>query len=324
MCRRCLWLAAGLGLLFGLDSCRDSSSDGRRVLKTIAVVPKGTTHMFWKSIEAGARAAGRDLGMKIVWKGPLTENDRARQIAILEQFVMEQVAGIVLAPLDDTALVRPVRIAKEKKIPVVIIDSGLKGRVGEDFISFVATDNHAGGRLAGQRMVELLGGRGKVVLLRYQVGSASTTRREAGFLEVVGQHREIELLVDNQYGGATAGETIQKGEELLDQLRRADGLFCPNESTTYGMLVTLRKNQLAGAIKFVGFDSSPALIEAMENGEIDSLVVQNPRRMGYEGVKTLVHYLREQVVPRRIDTGVALVTHQNMGDPEIRELISPE
>jgi ribose transport system substrate-binding protein len=143
----------------------------------IAVIPKGTTHVFWKSVEAGSRAAAKDLNVEIVWKGPLKENDRAQQISIVEQFVNESVSGIVLAPLDHTALARPVAAAGRKSIPVVIFDSSLNGVAGKDFVSFVATDNKKGGTLAGEHLVRLLGGKGKVVLLRYVVGSASTSER---------------------------------------------------------------------------------------------------------------------------------------------------
>lgn len=287
----------------------------------IAVIPKGTTHVFWRSVEAGAQTAGREMDVRIIWKGPLKENDRAQQIAVVEQFATEGVAGIVLAPLDDTALLRPVRGAASRGIPVVIFDSDLNGEVGKDFISFVATDNYEGGRLAGQRMAKLLDGKGKVVLLRYQVGSASTTRREQGFLDVIAEHPDIEIILDNQYGGATSGETIQKAEELLDTLRQADGIFCPNESSTYGMLVVLRKHNLAGEVRFVGFDSSEELVRGLERGQIDALIVQNPRNMGYLAVKTLVQHLRGQPAPERIDTGARVVDRDNLSDPEIRQLV---
>ncbi len=287
----------------------------------IAVIPKGTTHVFWKSVEAGARKAGEELDIDIVWKGPLKENDRAQQIALVEQFVGEGVDGIVLAPLDDRALLRPVRAAARSQIPVVIIDSGLRAEVGRDFASFVATDNREGGRLAGRRLAELLGGRGKVVLLRYQVGSASTTNREEGFLETLSEYDDIELLVDNQYAGATAGDAIKKSQELLDHLRGSDGVFCPNESSTYGMLVTLRKNNLASRLKFVGFDASAELIDALKKGEIQGLVVQNPYRMGYDGVRTVLSSIRGEDVAPRIDTGVELVTRENLSDPAIQQLV---
>ncbi|GAB4108992.1 MAG: substrate-binding domain-containing protein [Acidobacteriota bacterium] len=291
---------------------------------SIAVIPKGTTHVFWRSVEAGARRAASELGVEIIWKGPLKENDRALQISVVEQFVTEGVSGIVLAPLDDNALLRPVRGAMAKGIPVIIFDSNLNGKVGEDFVSFVATDNYAGGRMAGEEMARLLEGRGKVAMLRYMVGSASTTHREQGFLDALKEHPGIELILENQYGGATSGESIQKSEELLDTLRQADGIFCPNESSTYGMLVTLRKHNLAGKVRFVGFDSSEELVRGLEEGQLQALVLQNPRHMGYMAVKTMVDHLNGRPVPERIDTGVTLVTRENLDQPEIRQLVKTE
>jgi len=317
-------LLAWVGLMGAGPGCRRPAEPQAEARRTIAVIPKGTTHVFWKSVEAGAKAAGAELGVEVLWKGPLKENDRALQIAVVEQFVTEGVAGIVLAPLDNVALLRPVRAAAAAGIPVVIIDSALNGEAGRDFVSFVATDNRAGGRIGGAELLRLLGGSGRVALLRYQVGSASTDNREAGFLEALAPYEGIQLLVENQYAGATVGEAIQKSEEILDKLREADGVFCPNESSTYGMLVALRKNNLAGRLTFVGFDASPDLVQALRDGEIDALVVQNPRRMGYEGVRTMVAHLDGTDVPDRLDTGVELVTRENMDDPAIQALIAPE
>jgi ribose transport system substrate-binding protein len=272
-------------------------------------------------VEAGAQAAGKELGAEIVWKGPLKENDRAQQIAIVEQFVTEGVAGIVLAPLDDTALKRPVAMAMEKKIPVVIIDSALKGEAGKDFLSFVATNNRKGGGMGGARLAELLAGKGKVSLLRYQVGSASTDEREAGFLEAIARNPDMKVIVDNRYAGATAGEAKTAAMNMVDKLKESDGVFCPNESSTFGMLLALRQNNMAGKIKFVGFDTSPVLLEALRKGEIQALVAQDPQRMGYLGVKTLADHLRGQKVESAVDTGVALVTPENIGTPEIKKIL---
>ena len=287
----------------------------------IAVIPKGTTHIFWKSVEAGAKQAGKELGVEIIWKGPLKENDRAQQIAIVEQFVTEGVTGIVLAPLDNTALQRPVASAMEKKIPVVIFDSGLKGEAGKDYVSFVATDNKKGGNLGGEHLAKLMGGKGNVVLLRYQVGSSSTMEREQGFLEAVHNVSGLKMTVDNRYSGATVGEAKTASMNIVDKLKEANGIFCPNESSTFGMLLALRQMNLAGKIRFVGFDTSPPLIEALRSGEIDALVAQDPTLMGYQGVKTLVAKLQGKDVPKTIDTGVRLITRDNLNTPEIKKLL---
>ncbi|MGB7156653.1 MAG: substrate-binding domain-containing protein, partial [Tepidisphaeraceae bacterium] len=254
---------------------------------TIAVIPKGTTHVFWKSVEEGARRAAAEAGVSIVWRGPLKENDRAQQIQIVDQFVAEGVDGIVLAPLDDTALQRPVAGAMAKGIPVVIIDSGLKGESGKDFVSFVATNNHQGGILAGEALAKLLNGKGKVVLIRYLEGSASTTEREEGFLEVMKRSAGIEVTVSNRFGGPNIEDAQKLGMSMLDALKEADGLFCSNEPTAFGMLLALRQQNLAGRIKFVGFDATEPMVEALRKGEMQAIVTQNPVKIGYEGVRTM-------------------------------------
>ncbi len=286
----------------------------------VAVIPKGTTHVFWKAVEAGARKGGAAHGLEVLWKGPLQENDRAQQIQLVQQFVSEGIDGLALAPLDHAALAPAVLAAKLRGIPVVIFDSDLDGTPGVDFASFVATDNHAGGRLAGEHLARLLGGTGKVVLLRYAVGSASTEAREAGFLAAA-QAGGLALTVDNRYAGATAGEAKNAALNLIDALRSAQGVFCSNESATNGMLLALEQMGLAGTLRFVGFDASPPLVQALRAGKIDALVVQNPRLMGELAVGALAAALRGERVEAVIDTGVVLATRDNMHDPAIAPLL---
>src|SRR5258708_7824339 len=250
---------------------------------TIAVIPKGTTHTFWQSIRAGAEQAGKELGASIVWRGPLREDDRDSQVSEVEGFVSRGVAGIVLAPLDEAALAPPVAEAKRRGIPVVVIDSGLKG---DDYVSFVATDNRKGGALAGDHLAGLLHDAGKVVMLRYAEGSESTLQREAGFLDVIGSKKGIEVVSANQYGGADVEGAYKKSESLLSRYKRADGslgvdgIFTPNESTTLAMLRVLEDNGWAGEVKFVGFDASDTLVKGLGGGHIDRLALQEPGHMG--------------------------------------------
>lgn len=310
------------GLCF--SSCKTKS--GPKKL-TIAVIPKGTTHEFWKTIHAGAVKAERELGVKIFWNGPRVEDDREGQVTVVEDFIGKGVSAIVLAPLDDVALAAPVATARQSGIPVIIIDSGLKS---EDYASFVATDNYKGGYISGEHMAKILDGRGKVIMLRYQEGSASTMNRERGFLDAIGKHPGVEVVSSNQYGGATTESAFKASENLLATFKAGpgklsvDGIFCPNESTVFAMLLALQGGKFAGNVHFVGFDSSPKLVEALAKGEVDSLTLQNPFNMGYIGVKTAVACLRGETVEKRVDTGVTLVTKQNMNEPEIKELLSPD
>ncbi|MGE0479596.1 MAG: substrate-binding domain-containing protein [Phycisphaerae bacterium] len=300
-----------------------AAADAADKLK-IAVIPKGTTHDFWKSIHAGAIKAARELDVEVIFRGPEKEDDREQQIALVQNFISARVDAIVLAPLDDHALLAPVRQATAAKVPVVIIDSGVNGEVGKDFVSFVATDNLKGGRLGGERLGQVTGGKGSVLLLRYQEGSASTDERERGFTEALAKFSGIKLIDPKRYAGATPATAQEASENLLSAHRDLAGIFCPNESSTFGMLLALRGRGLAGKVRFVGFDASPALVEALEKGELDGLVVQNPMRMGYLGVKTAVAALRGEKVEPRIDTGVEIVTKDTMDKPEILELIKPD
>jgi ribose transport system substrate-binding protein len=294
---------------------------------TIAVIPKGTSHVFWQSIHAGAEKAAREAGATIIWRGPLREDDRDAQVSEVEGFVSRGVSGIVLAPLDEAALASPVADAVHRGIPVVVIDSGLKGH---DYVSFVATDNRKGGRLAGEHLAALLKPGGKVVMLRYAEGSESTLQREEGFLEAIGAGHGIEVLSANQYGGADVEGAYKKSESLLSRFKKAngslavDGIFTPNESTTLAMLRVLEDNGWAGKVRFVGFDASDTLVKGLADSHLDGLVLQDPVNMGYLGVKTIVAHIRGQPVEPRVDTGVRLVTHDRMNDADAKELLHPD
>ena len=293
----------------------------------IAVIPKGTTHEYWKSINAGAVKAQRELkaagtDVAILWKGPLLEDDREQQIQVVENFVGRGVSAIVLAPLDSKALVAPVEDAVKAGIPVVVIDSALNTAVTS---STVATNNRKGGQIGARRLGTLLGGKGRVIMLRYEVGSASTEEREAGFLDVMkSEFPGIELISTDQYGGATRETAYKASQNLLNRFgSRVDGIFACNESTASGMLLALREQDLGGKVRFVGFDANDQLVGALKQGDIQGLVVQDPVKMGYLGVMTAVAVLRHQKVEPLIDTGVGLVTQDNMNDPAVSALIHP-
>jgi ribose transport system substrate-binding protein len=317
-------LGAAIAIALVAAACANQTAPGKL---TIAVIPKGTSHVFWQSIHAGAVKAGSELGVEIAYRGPLREDDRDSQVAEVENAVGRGVSGIVLAPLDDAALVGPVSAAMRQKVPVVIIDSGLKG---DDYVSFVATDNEAGGRLGGEKLAQFLGGKGRVILLRYAEGSDSTTKREEGFLSAMKANPGIQIVSSNQYAGADVEGAYKKGEAILSQHKRPDGsldidgIFCANESSTFGMLRVLQDNGWAGKVRFVGFDASDSLVQALKNGHIHGLVVQDPVKMGYLGVKTLVAHLKSEKIERRIDTGVRVVTQADMDSPEAKELLKPD
>ena len=312
-----------LAFLWAACANSDPSHQGYR----IAVIPKGTTHEFWRSIHAGAVKAEREftengIAVEVIWKGPLREDDREQQIEVVESFISQRVDGIVLAPLDDRALVRPVEEALRAGIPTVIIDSALHS---DSIVSFVATDNTRGGELAAEQMGKLLEGKGKVMMLRHQEGSASTRNREQGFLtKLKAEFPGIDLVSSDQYAGATRDTAKRASENLLNRYSDVlQGIFCPNESASVGMLLALQDIGKAGKIVFVGFDVTDMLMEAMRKGQLHGVVVQHPFRMGYLGVKTMVDDLLGQPVGKRVDTGVILVSPDQLDDPEMHAFLQP-
>ncbi len=294
----------------------------------IAVIPKGTTHEFWKAIHAGAIAASRELQaegatVNIIWKGPLREDDREQQVQVVENFTGRRVSGLVLAPLDARALVAPTEAAVRAGIPVVVIDSALNSTAP---VSTVSTDNYKGGVLGAKRLGGLLNGKGRVILLRVLAGSASTEQREAGFLDTLAKEFPgIRVVSSDQHAGPTRDTAYRTAQNLLNRFGRdVDGIFAPNESSATGMLLALRDAGLAaGRIKFVGFDSGSQINAALKSGDLQGIVVQSPFRMGYLGVRTMVAALRGEKVERVIDTGCVLVTRETMDQPAMADLLHP-
>jgi ribose transport system substrate-binding protein len=304
---------------------REKSSAGTL---RIAVVPKGSTHEHWKRVHAGAEKAANEfrkagVPVEVLWKAPIREDDREQQVQVVEGFISQRVNGLVLAPLDSHALLRPVEEAAQSGVPTVIFDSALAdpGKA----VSYVSTDNGKGGRLAAERMGEVLHGAGTVLMLRYQEGSAATEERERGFLqELKAKYPGVTVISSDQYAGATRDTAKRTSENLLNRYAdKVNGIFTPNESSTAGMLLALQDIDKAGAISFIGFDYSAAFLEPLRKGELKGFVVQNPVNMGYLSVKTMVDHLRGRAVPASVDTGVLMVTLDNLNDPAVQATINP-
>ena len=289
--------------------------------KVIAVIPKGTAHVFWQSVHAGALKAGRQFGVEIAWNGPQTETMKDQEISIVQDFIVRRVDGIVLAPQDQNALVGPVESTAQAKIPCVIFDSGINT---DKYLSFVATDNYQGGVAAAKEMGRLLNGKGTVIVTKVDPGSDSTIQREKGFEDTLAKEFPNIKIVASQYGYSDREKSRAVTEDMLSAHPDVDAVFGPNESSTFGALLALQARNLAGKKIFVGFDSSDELVKALRNQEIHALVLQNPFKMGYDGVKAIVDHLNGKEVPRRIDTGVYVVTPENMDEPGNKNLLTPD
>lgn len=309
-----MFLVVAIGCVAS-SACKRPEGGGKRV---IAVIPKGVSHFFWQSVHAGAEAAGRELGVEIIWKGPAQETDYAGQINIVEDAITRRVDGIVLAPAHGDALVPIVERARREGIPVTIFDSGINT---ESYVSYVATDNRRGGVVAAERLADKLGGAGKVAILGVKAGSVSTDEREQGFQDTIKQKYPGIQIVAFQYGEADRAKSLDRATDILTAHADLNGLFASNESSTIGAVQAIKQKGLSGKVVLVGFDSSPNLIDDLKAGAIDSLVLQNPFKMGYEGVKALVQKLDGQTPERHVDTGVKLLTKDNLDTAEMQQLI---
>jgi ribose transport system substrate-binding protein len=314
---------AGLILSTGCNKKSDENTASSGATSTnaqynIAVIPKGTTHIYWQSVKAGAEQAAKEFNCKIYWNGPERETDRDRQIQIVEDFIVQKVDGVVLAPLDKDALVPSVDKLAGLKIPCAIIDSGI---ATSNYVTFAATDNYQGGVLAARRMGEILGGKGNLIVLKYVPGSASTTDRENGFIDTIGNEFPNMKIVDSKYGQDTVETALQAAEDMLTRNKDVQGFYACNAPTAVGALQALQ-SQNRPEIKMVGFDAEKALIDGLKAGQIDALIVQNPFKMGYEGVKAVVMAIQGKPVEKKIDTGVAVVKKEDLDKPDIKALLN--
>jgi ribose transport system substrate-binding protein len=195
----------------------------------------------------------------------------------------------------------------------------------EEITSYVATDNYNGGCLAARELAKQINGEGKVVVLRYMVGSDSTEQREKGFIDTIKKEfPKITIVSDNQYAGATEGEALRAAENLLTNVGDVHGWFCPCEPVTAATVKALASRGKVGKTKVVGFDAGSSIIPSFEAGHIHGLILQDPVNMGYLGVKTAVAAVRGETVTKKIGTGETVVTAANFNDPKIVELRSPD
>ncbi len=307
-----------LGVLCALPGCR------RRTRPIFAVIPKGQAHIFWQTVHAGAAAAAHEAGVDIEWNGPAVETDYARQIAIVDDFINRRVDGIELAPSDRDALVPAIRRASAAGIPLSVIDSGANT---EDYVSFVATDNYGGGVLAARRLAEILGPPGtprQVAIIGVLPGAASTIAREQGFRDTIEKESPHIKIVAFQYGMSDRARSLAVTEDILTAHPTLDGIFASNESSTIGAVQALKSRGLAGKVKLVGFDSSPSLLDDLRAGIVDSLILQDPFQIGYQGLRVLLERRAGRQPSKRVHLAPTLLTRDMLADPKMQKLINPD
>jgi ribose transport system substrate-binding protein len=308
-------LVAFATCLLALAGCQSSKK------KTIAVIPKATSHLFWLTVQAGAFAAGEQLNVDVLWNGPAQETDYSRQIQILDSMITKHVDGIAVAATERKALLQSLDRAATAGIPITVFDSGVDS---ENYMTFVATNNYEAGEMAARTLAELLNRRGQVGVVMHAPGSASTMDRERGFQEVMAKEFPNIRIVASQFGLSDRAKARAAAENILTAHNDLDGLFASAEPSSVGAAIAVKARGLSGKIKFVAFDSSDSMIEDLKGGTIDAMVVQDPFKMGFEAVQTLVDKLNGKTPPKRIDLHARVIRRDDLQTPEVQKLLAPD
>ncbi len=286
--------------------------------KQIAVIPKATSHVFWIAVQSGAMAAGKELGVDVLWNGPSAETEYSRQIQIVDSMVARHVDGIAIAAAERKALVQAVERATGAGIPVTVFDSGLDS---EKYMTFVATNNVEGGKMAARELARLIGGEGNVALLMHAPGSQSTMDREKGFEDTIAADFPKIKIVARQFSQSDRAKGRAAAENFLAANPGLKGIFASAEPGSVGASLAIKARELQDKVMLVGFDSSESLIEDLKEGSVDALVVQDPFKIGYESVRTLVDKLSGKEPPKRMDLSARIVRKADLEKSEIRKLL---
>ena len=308
----------GFVLLIGL-AILSGCSRQEAPRKVVGVVPKGANHIFWQTVHAGAIKAAREYNLEVEWNAPTIEIDASRQIAIVDSMINRGLAGIAVAPVDRRGLVNVVERAHTAGIPVAIFDSDIDT---DKRLIYVATNNREGGRIAARELAHLLEERGKVAVIGFMPGSASTMEREEGFQEELKKFPKMRM-VQLAFGMADRAKALAATENILTAHPDLDGLFADNESSSVGAVMALKARGTT-RIRTVIFDSNEQLIGDLHDNVINALIVQDPFRMGYESVKAIGMKLQGETPPRYIDSGVTKVTRADLEKPDIVQLLNPD
>lgn len=302
--------------LASLGALAAGCSRNRR--KRIAVIPKATSHLFWVAVREGAESAGKEFQVDILWNGPTTETDYSRQIQIVDSMVAQHVDGIAVAATERKALVASVQRAVDAKIPVTVFDSGLDIT---NYTSYVATDNVEAGRVAARTLADFINSKGTVGIILHAPGSASTMDREQGFKEVIAREFPQIRIIGEQYGMADPARSRAAAENILTAHPDINGIFASSEPSSVGAALAINSRGLKDKVMLVAFDSSDAMVEDLRGGAIDAMVVQDPQKMGYEAVHTLVQALNGQTPPKRIDLFAMPIRKKDLNEAQAKRLL---
>lgn len=291
----------------------------RKHRHTIAVVPKATSHLFFVSVHAGVSDAARDFAVEILWNGPREETEHTRQIQIVDSMLARKVDALAISATDERALAGAVARVIRAGIPVSIFDSGVNV---EGYVSYIATDNYGAGCEAARRMANLIGGRGLIGMVMHKPGGTSTTLRERGFIETIATVFPNVTIAAKQFGNADPARSRAAAENILTANPDLSGIFASSEASSLGAIQAIKTRELSSKIRLITFDNSRSHVEALKDGTVDLMFVQDAHKLGYEAVKSLVQKLRGETPPKRLDIIARVIAKADLADPQVRSLLT--
>lgn len=316
-------LLVAAGVVAGLTLASTAPVRAQEV--TIPVIVKDTTSFYWQIVLAGARKAGKDLNVKVPELGAQSEADINGQISILENAVAGKPAAIVISPTQRAALGKPIDEAA-KQVKIVGIDSAADSKA---FTSFLTTDNVQGGRIAADGLAAAIAAKygkpeGEVALITHLAGVGSLDERAKGFKEQLATKYPGLKLVADKVSDGTANGGLNITTDLLTAFPNLRGIFASNLIQAQGAIQAVAEMKVQDKVKLVGFDSDDKLVKGLKDGVMAATVVQDPFRMGYDGVKTALAASKGEKVEAFVDTGANLITTANINEPRSQELLNPK
>jgi ribose transport system substrate-binding protein len=289
--------------------------------KEIAVIVKTSNSNYWQNVQKGAAAAiGGSADYRLSFQGPATEAAIADQVNMVENAVTRKVAAIVLAPSDPDALVPAIKKAWEARIPVVIIDSRIADSGKKYYQSFLSTDNEAAGEQSARALIEKIGTTGKIAVMSYVAGSGSEVARVGGFKRYIEKNSQLKI-VGTYYSQSQMATALNQSIDVLTSNPDLKGMFGANEPTAVGMGRALVQSGKAGKVVGVGFDGNEDLRDFVKKGTLAATTVQDSFSMGRLGVATAMTIIAGKKVAPFINTGVVIVTRNNVDLPEAKNVM---
>jgi ribose transport system substrate-binding protein len=296
-----------VGILVGCSAPKEPEAQQPADKKLrIAVVPKALDSEFWLTVKAGAEAAAKEHDVELIVLAPDKEANVEQQFRIIEDLIQQKVDALCVAPCDSSGIIPFIEKANEANIPVFTVDTNADAEV----VSFIGTDNKLGGKLAGERIIEKLGGKGKVALIVGVPGQQTMRDRAEGFKEALAGAPDIELVAE-QPANSERALAMTVMENILQANPDLDAVFACSTLMAMGAMEAIDAKGKLDDIVVVGFDTQTESLQAIKDGKIDALIAQSPYNMGYLGVDAAVKYLKGEKVSNRIDTGTELVTIEN-------------